>query len=418
MKVRRSKTLSPAGFTLLELIGALVVTAAVTILSCTIISDHPQTQAREKMADDIRGLNAAVDVYRIFGGSLTGLTSVEDVLLRLKSPTGRSAGNLLDVRLRAEMQTDSEARRPGARVAWNPGQELFEMQHTGDIGAKGFWLDESLASMEIAFDTSRDASGWIADRSMEGEIAKSATPGIGISARVDHADGGTRNFAGAEVLEAPIFSLPAGEYAILDFDLNVRIQNPNPKGLSRILYSIDEGPWMTYDGSVVVVQPGTRIRAFADSTDPAWRSSEKTGDTYVARVVKLNSPRIVSSAPRFDFSTQQVVQVSMEDPNQKGVSKLEFRVDGGPWQSYVKPFDLGVFNFRQHGADIEARAVPVVEHFKRSEIAKTQVGKPGPAAARSSRGKSFLENAMGISQTSRHRVVRAVVAPLAHSAGN
>ncbi len=138
-------------------ISILEVLCSVSILAVVMSVAVPvQTRIREgaeltKLQNDVKSLNASVSVYLASGGNLDGLTSVQDVLDRLKMKMKDCAGvvagmtgSTVDQRVKAKMQTSEQAASDRPRAVWNSLSQRFEIAFQGQ-GVAAFVLDERMA---------------------------------------------------------------------------------------------------------------------------------------------------------------------------------------------------------------------------------------------------------------------------------
>lgn len=77
-----------------------------------------------------------------------------------------------------------------------------------------------------------------------------------------------------EELTPPEILVPSGLY--ITSQLEVHLRNPNPKGSSRVLFSIDHGPWAEYVGDPVLLDADARLIARSVSEDLSEWSDSRT----------------------------------------------------------------------------------------------------------------------------------------------
>ncbi|MFV1995701.1 MAG: hypothetical protein ACC661_09710 [Verrucomicrobiales bacterium] len=194
-------------------------------------------------------------------------------------------------------------------------------------------------------------------------------------------------------LSPPLFSMASGTYSLDRFDLSLRLADPNPETVSQLLYSLDGGPWKTYEGMPVVVPPGAVVGAYCRSDNPRWRDSTRETREYSVRSGALLGPGIAVSATAFQEGPDRTVWVSLSDRNAIGAADLEYRLNGGPWRIFRDGFGLSSRNYIESGVLIEARSVPVdgAERNLPSEIARRHL--EGPRALK--KGTAEGETAAG-----------------------
>ncbi len=394
-------------FTLIEVLGAVLLIAALSVLTMGLIPDTPKRAAEAKLKNDVRTLNTAIDVYTIFGGSLDSVDSVSDLVTKLQTradavtatQTAGLTGSLIDPRLTVEMQTTEEATENAPRAIWNSLKKRIEITHSGAVGVKSFKLDTSLASLPIQQEertpTMRLArtSTWIWDYNDVSSNAGAPPTGVPYNPTPTSFSGPAGPPASG-TLDAPLFSIAPGAYPITDYNLNLKLTNPNPSGLSRIRYSVAGGPWQTYFGSPIAVWPGTQVQAFCESVDAGWNNSSITANDYNATPVTLQAPYINTSAAQFDYDSDANVLVTITAVDHPDLLSLEYRIDGGTWQSYTGSFYLYVLDYQTAAATIEARSVAVDSYYLDSSISTASVLPPAmPFAISGATSGSFKDPA-------------------------
>ncbi len=137
------------GFSLMELI--LTISLLGILASVFVIQVGSQTKSvgEIKLASDVRQLNQMVSLYKADGGDLKNLTRVTEVVAKLKnyrsetsltSHTGPASGRLLDPRMEA-VTGAGQAGRP--RAIWNAGKQHFALAYGAEEGAFAFELNPS-----------------------------------------------------------------------------------------------------------------------------------------------------------------------------------------------------------------------------------------------------------------------------------
>lgn len=172
----RPSGISSSAFTLVEMLIALAVISLTTAVVVTAVSYTKTTVTNTKLQSDAKKLNQIVAVYLAEGGSLDGLTSVQDVLNKLKTVrpstdvsrnVGMMTGRGVDKRLVARTQTATETASTTPRVVWNSTSKQFEIKTTGS-GIAEFKLDDTLAAAAPVTETRTRSSvlyngdqGWV-----------------------------------------------------------------------------------------------------------------------------------------------------------------------------------------------------------------------------------------------------------------
>jgi type II secretory pathway pseudopilin PulG len=188
----RATRFSPiGGFTMIEVLAALVTMAAIGTIGYVAISNTKTSADFAKLESDVASINRSIGIYTASGGDTNALTGVEPVLNELKKRPASSttlgvSGSTLDARV---WYLASSASDP-ARAVWNNTTKRFEVVQGGGSGVKKFTLNEDLASSAPATDTTRttvkttsSGSGWVWDNAPAVEVASvtGATPQVGVS---------------------------------------------------------------------------------------------------------------------------------------------------------------------------------------------------------------------------------------------
>ena len=179
------------GFTMIEVLAALGVLAAIGAVGFVAISNTKTSADSSKLASDVASINRSIEIYKASGGSTDALSGVEPVLNALKKRAASSTslgvtGSAMDARVwyRASSAADT------VRAVWNNTSKRFEVVQGGGAGVKEFTLNEDLASSAPATDNTRVAvkttssgNGWVWDHAPAVEVASlvGATPQTGVS---------------------------------------------------------------------------------------------------------------------------------------------------------------------------------------------------------------------------------------------
>ena len=179
------------GFTMIEVLAALGVLAAIGAVGFVAISNTKTSADSSKLASDVASINRSIEIYKASGGSTDALSGVEPVLNALKKRAAASTGlgvtgSALDARVwyRASSAADT------VRAVWNNTSKRFEVVQGGGAGVKEFTLNEDLASSAPATDNTRVAvkttssgNGWVWDHTPAVEVASlvGTTPQTGVS---------------------------------------------------------------------------------------------------------------------------------------------------------------------------------------------------------------------------------------------
>ena len=82
------------------------------------------------------------------------------------------------------------------------------------------------------------------------------------------------------------------------------------------------------------MKPTEFIAAIVKPMTKKWKRSVYSVAYYTASPVKLEPPIIRANAPQFDWDINDTIYVSFDNPIDSDVSEIEFRVNGGDWETY------------------------------------------------------------------------------------
>lgn len=377
------------GFTLIEALLVVSVMGILGALSASLVTDTRKHVELLKLKKDVRSVNTAIKAYKSFGGSLDSAITIPQILAKLKSradalsaeQTAGLTGNFIDLRLALEVQSPADANSSEPRALWNAAKQQFEVATRGRAGVR-FVLDESLAAavltesrqpvMKLA---TRDE--WIWDYVDTASPMRPYATGIPLVRRPiplpTPLPAGTPPAISPRDLRPPLFSIAAGSYPITRFNLQLELADPNPAGVSLILYSLNSGSWRLYTGTPLNVSPSTEIGAYCASADPNWRNSEVDRNSYAASPVQLAIPLISASASAFNYAENQSVEISLNDLNDPDVSTLQYHQPDVGWKDYNGPFSVKSESY-PGGLNVKARAVAIAEYYLDSGEASLQIG--------------------------------------------
>lgn len=281
------------GYSLIEILLVVAAISTVTAIGVFSLTNAREDTVNMKLQHDVAAINQAITIYRAHNGVVSDLTAPQAVLDRLKTRmTGDAAKQmvglkkeLVDKRLAAVLQTNAEQATTAPRAIWDATAAQFTIATTGANGVSEFILDEALALTDYG---SHDRSStfafakektWIWDNT-----SKAAADRTGPSS-LPPSNGGLLPSKptpppNARLLAGPIFSIVTGSYPLGDYPLSLTLTNPNPEGVSNILYSINNGDWYTYTGPLDV-DPTQKVSALVGSLDPdRWIDSDKKSEEF------------------------------------------------------------------------------------------------------------------------------------------
>jgi hypothetical protein len=310
-KARAGRT----AFSIMEVVAMVALLGILSYISISSLGSSHQTFVQAKLEADVATLNRAVAMYQADGGNLSGLTSEPQVLDRLKSirqPTQRQqhtnvlSGRAIDPRL---VPISSTSVPVGGLVAsWNSNNSRFELTNATS-GIVGFELDNSLASQGFVVDSSRSVSNLQFNQ-------QSYTAGSGINSGWVWGNNSIDTIA----YNAPTSTSANGKGLL--FDPNKLIPPSTGTGGST------GGGSGTGGGGGGGTGTGTGGGSGGGTTTPPQPSKLKTPTIQQ----KSSNAYAYSAFPSSVSITSGVTQ--------PGVSRLEYRIDGGPWQTYSGPVPI------------------------------------------------------------------------------
>lgn len=190
MKATRSPR-KPNGFTMIEVLGVVAAIAAVSAIGYVAVTNTKQIASATKLEQDVASINRSIQVYLSNGGNLTGVTTTDAVLTKLKSRGDSSSSlgitsSVLDARVVPDYG-DSTSR---LRARWMPSPDNKFIVEQGTAGVVEFRLDESLAATTPTTESGRSSpeslatsGGWVWNTSPATEVAttQGATPGAAVT---------------------------------------------------------------------------------------------------------------------------------------------------------------------------------------------------------------------------------------------
>lgn len=314
---------SRAGFSLMELVATIAIIALVAAVGVSLLADDPGSARTAKLESDLATLNQMVALYTADGGSLAGLSTPQAVIDKMKRVrpqaewqrhVGMASGRLVDVRLRARMTSRPDDDN-NPRAIWNRTKQRFELSNTAGTAAAEFYLDEALAGTDFGTETrsktvvtfNSDTQGWVWNTSgssaqagyLNPQGASSPTPAGGFDPDEPSSEssdppvddpggsGGGDGDGGPALptlfrLPRPVITPVGGTFAFTAFPSAATISsNGAPPEASKLMYRINGGGWMAYDGGTVPITPAMTLQAYNETTRPAeYAASNTNSQTY------------------------------------------------------------------------------------------------------------------------------------------
>lgn len=311
MKEGRELKCSQDRYRLVEVVPCVMVFIIASIVTFFGVGNLRKTGLEQKLIKDSALLNRAVDSYRANGGEISEFDTTESVIIALKEAGRRNAdgrvpgfsGFYVDERLSWELVRDEDSTEP--RVTWNSTSGRFEISYRGR-GITAFGLADEAALYTKRYRSNpkeapfsyATSSGWIWEyedkaprkRRVEGPTRVRLLDPLEKREPVTVALPTNVPDSFREELRPPEILVPSGLY--ITAQLEVFLRNPNPDGSSRILFSIDYGPWSEYVGDPVLLDSDARLIARSVSNDVSeWSDSRSMSADYEIQSPPEQSPK-------------------------------------------------------------------------------------------------------------------------------
>ena len=306
------------GLSQIEILITVAILGVIASIAFIAAPDVADSARITKLESDVTTINTAIRVYLASGGDLSSVTAAQAVLDKLKTRRDSASADLyvgldesmLDKRLAAQLQTESEAATTDKRALWDASQNRFVLATNGSDGVAKFYLNELLATVDYGIEDRAGSllnfnpnDGWIwayedgtstpppgptvipvDGTGTAGEpTAGSDTDGGDTSGDTAGDSGGDSADSGdpltPQQLLPPVFSIAQEYHPITAFPLQLTFQNPNPIGSSQVIYSLQGGAFQGYSGAITI-PPNTQV---------------------LAQVVSLNAQEWSDSAPAAKF---------------------------------------------------------------------------------------------------------------------
>jgi prepilin-type N-terminal cleavage/methylation domain-containing protein len=308
----RTKTKLSWGFTFVEVLVAVAVIGTLGGVAYVNFAGAREATVAGKLAADVRVLNNGIDNYLAAGGSLTGVTTADGALAKLKSvATDYSSartlgvtGSFVDPRITIIYQDQEEGNSSAPRAFYtNSSPPRFYVDWGGGIGIKEFAFDEEGAGATAATETrtrtldQAATNGWVWD--YNDRSVGSAPAGL-VPTAVDIAGGPTNVGQTIIPLLPPTFSPAGGSRVITSYPLQLTIVDPNDSDISRVYYSLNGSPYVLFT-TPFNIDPDTSVSALCISLDPSrYASSSVVSANYTATplalTISLTAPASVTYA--------------------------------------------------------------------------------------------------------------------------
>jgi len=313
------------GFSMMEVVMLIGIIGVLSSVALVMVGKLPIAIKDTKLSSDVATLNQLVSAYVMDGGRLTGLTSPQAVLDKmkrarssndLKTHVGASSGRMIDTRLRVLVSSSPNA-NGAQRAKWDTQKQRFELTTSTGSAVVEFFNDESLTLTNFGTDITRKKSnvnfnggrGWVWGDTANPSSAIYGTPsgsqGDGSSSPFNPEEveststppsGGGGTGGGGSItgggdgtgvsdpvrLPSPNLSPWGGTFAYASFPSNVSLSpNGAPAAMAKLQYRKNDGGWSDYSGTPISLNPADTLEARNKTLDTAlYYDSYNTGSSY------------------------------------------------------------------------------------------------------------------------------------------
>lgn len=280
----------------------IAVLGVLGTIAVTMMGNQSAAVRETKLDSDVASINHMVSAYLADGGSLSGLTSPQAVLDKMKRVrpqaewqmhSGATSGRLVDTRLKARVSS-SNSTSGAPRARWNTQKQRFELTKAGGAAVTEFYLDDNLRNTDFGTDSTRRAAkmkynksrGWVWGNTATASGIAYNSPGgnsgsgtgdpfnpdedLPAAPPTDPGDGGTGGGGGGSgggtgggggstpqpvSLPRPVINPSGGTYGFSAFPSVITLSpNGAPGGSgSQLQYRKNGGSWTNYDGSPLAI---------------------------------------------------------------------------------------------------------------------------------------------------------------------
>jgi hypothetical protein len=262
----------------------IAVVSVTSGLGVVAVTEAQRAASNTKIEADVRDLNQAVQIYQTGGGSLDDVETAPEVLQKLQTITTTEDGNkneimfltgsMMDRRLKPLAQTSKLSRwlsRSNHHVRYNPEIQRFELtDQVAEDTFDGLEVDDSRGTsrdlVERRRRTWRQAKRdpWVWDFD---PTAVNSTDSPPPEVALESPSSSPLTAPGRVPKALPPVASPAPpQLELTSYPLPVTLINPNPPGVTRILYQVAGGADQHFF-SPFIIDPATTIRAWVQTLD-------------------------------------------------------------------------------------------------------------------------------------------------------
>lgn len=326
----RAKVRQHCGFSLVEILVAMVALGVLAAVGIVTVTGVPDAARKKKLEQDVAIVNNAIDAYLVAGGD-AGQLSAGNVISALKQRVAaQGSGDIVGPQgpfLDPTVITNPTDFSWSALYTTDPSPRFYVAQSTaGVVFGKGPAMAVGGAAERP--DAARTSWLWAYTHAEPPGQTASFVP-----TAVDTGSTATNPVSAVVTLSAPVITPGSLTANLWGFPLQVSIANPNPSGSSRVYYRVGTGNYTLYDNVPFNVDPGITLSAVAVSLDPSrYYNSPATSATYslnpLELAVRINAPASITYAEAGglfigqDQLSPAVATITLEDTTGGGADNL------------------------------------------------------------------------------------------------
>ncbi|MDF1659286.1 MAG: choice-of-anchor K domain-containing protein [Verrucomicrobiales bacterium] len=302
------------GLSTVELLMTIAVISLLASVSAIAVSKVTQNSQSQRLSSDVATMNSAIKLYLSNGGDLTGATSADAVITKLKTSrskadkathVGAPSGRMIDNRVTTSPVAADNWR---ARAIYNASTERFEVVQ--NVAGFQFVLDDNLAEARtVTEDRDPNAVSYAANSTWVWDHASTANPNAPAGPSTfstnpnptdsdptvevippDPPDPPTGGGGGTDPppppapprLPWPNIQPDGGAHPEDDFPLSVSVLNVPPATDGEPFYKIDSGSWTPYSGAIDIEMNETLRVQFRTIDSTKFRDGSTRTEFYYA----------------------------------------------------------------------------------------------------------------------------------------
>jgi hypothetical protein len=286
------------GIAISEALFALAVMAVTCSVAYQQVSGLHRDSNSVSLGSDVKMLNKSVATYLENGGTIPSGTSGDTLLAKMKKTAAESKegtfaglkGPFVDLRLKG---IASPSGSTASRIVWNSSTRRFAVSQEG-TGWSSLAFDEQEAQADHGTEVRTllhnfsQENCWVWDYAESGTARQrpnripQSTPGVAQLPLTDD----------PVPLAAPAITPLSGTFDHHAFPLSLSMSNPNAASVSNLLYQINGGAWLAWQGGSAPVAKSltTTVAAFAQAREmSAYSDSAIVTETYITYFMRGQS---------------------------------------------------------------------------------------------------------------------------------